>query len=425
MAKPLVITEASHRTLQLQASALSRELKLAARQAQRNRTPVLYRASTIVLGCAFLVRDTVGRGLILSFVVLALMPALLVVGYYSLVASSQYVSIAKFAVRTGEPSLLDASAIGIASMQQAQDTLIVADYVKSRALVEELDRRVDLRAMFSSPRIDFFSRFKSGGSIEDLTRYWRSKIGVSIEYNSGIVTVETFAFSPDNALNLAQTIVTLSENLINTMSDRAQSDLVSQSEKELVHAEDRLRQATAKLTALQNQEGLIDPRQQAEAISKLIDQIKLERLKTQQDVASLIQSQVDDSPQLQIFRLRIKAADDQIARLEDQLTSENKGDSNNPISRSISRFDEVELERQIAEKQFLLVSSNLQAARIAAERKRLYISMFVSPMLAHQSNYPDRILFSVLGTAGSFVFWLVCLGIWTPIRSHLQARASL
>jgi capsular polysaccharide transport system permease protein len=424
MEKSFIITEASRHALRLQSSALARELKLAAREARRNQSPILYRVLTIALGGALLVRDSVGRGLLMSFVVVALVPSLLLVGYFVFVASSQYESVAKFAIRTGEPSLFDAAAaaIGMASMQQAQDTLIVADYLKSRALVEELDRRVDLRGMFSSPHIDFFSRFKSNGSIEDLTRYWHWKIHVSIEYNSGIVTVETYAFSPGDALKLAQTVVTLSENLINTMSDRAQRDLVSQSEKELARVESRLRQATVTMTTLRNQEGLIDPHLQAQAINKLIDEIKLERLKMQQDVTGLAQSRVEQSPQVKILRLRIEAADEQIARLESQLTNENKGDTAT-ISHSISRFDDVELERQVAEKQYFLVSSNLEAARIAAERQRLYVSTFVSPLLAQESNYPYRTLFSFLGVYGSFSLWMICIAIWIPIRSHLRARA--
>jgi capsular polysaccharide transport system permease protein len=426
MEKSLVITEASRQALRLQSSALSRELKLAARQARRDQSPIIYRALTIALGTALLIRDSVGRGLLQSFVALALVPALLLVGYFALVASDQYASVAKFAIRTGEPSLLDAAAasIGMASMQQAQDTLIVADYLKSRAIVEELDRRVDLRAMFSSSSIDFFSRFKSSGTIDDLTRYWRHKLNVSIEYSSGIVTVEAYAFTPADALKLAQTVATLSENLINTMSDRAQHDLVSQSEKEMARVESRLRQATVTMTDLRNQEGLIDPHVQAQAIGKLIDQIKLERITMEQEASTLAQSQIEGSPQVKILRLRIQAADDQIARLQGQLTNENKGDTA-AISHSISRFDEAELERQVAERQYFLVSSNLEAAKVAAERQRLYVSTFVDPLLAHESDYPYRWLFSFLAVYGSFVFWAVCIAIWIPIRSHFGARAGL
>ena len=424
MHAPLVITEASRRAIKVRASAVSQELRAAARQARRNQTPILYRISVIALAITFVVRDSIGRGLLLSFLALAVVPSLILVAYFSFIASSQYASEAKFSVRAGEPSLLDlmTSAAGGASMQRAQDTLIVTEYITSRTMVEELERRVNLQAIFSSPHIDYFSRFKSGRTIEDLTRYWKSKVHISIEYNSGIVTVETFAFSPDDALLLAKTVVALSENLINTMSNRAQNDLVSQSEKELARAEARLRQATATLTELRNCEGLIDPRQQADAISKLIDQIRLDRLKMEQDLTSLTQSMSATSPQAQIFRLRIQAANNQIASLESRLTDGNKG-ANNAISSSITRFDQIELERKLAERQYIAASSSLEAARTTAERQRLYLSTFVSPVLAHESTYPRRLFFSLLSIGGSFLLWAVCISLWIPIRSRLTGRA--
>src|SRR4051794_7420899 len=106
----LIINEASRRAIRSRDLALSRELKLAARQARRNPTPFFYRLSTMALGSAFLLRDTFGRGFMISFVVLALIPALSLIGYFFLVASNQFSSEVKFAVRSGEPSLLDTMA---------------------------------------------------------------------------------------------------------------------------------------------------------------------------------------------------------------------------------------------------------------------------------------------------------------------------
>ena len=79
--------------------------------------------------------------------------------YFSLIASSHYTSEARFAVRGGARPPIDAiSALtGLASFTQVQDSLIVVNYVKSQALVEALDRQLDLRAIFGRDRnrLDF------------------------------------------------------------------------------------------------------------------------------------------------------------------------------------------------------------------------------------------------------------------------------
>jgi capsular polysaccharide transport system permease protein len=85
----------------------------------------------------------------------------LVVGYVSFGMSSQYMSEARFAVRGSEQISADpiAAFTGLSSFTQAQDSLIVVSYVKSRAIIEELERTIGLRKMFSRPAsIDFALR---------------------------------------------------------------------------------------------------------------------------------------------------------------------------------------------------------------------------------------------------------------------------
>jgi len=414
--------EWSRQALQLRSEALSRELRLAARVARRNPLPLLYRISTIALGSALIVRKRFSRSLVASFVLLAVVPSFFSILYFSFIAASQYSSVAKFAVRSGDATIADAmsSGAGLASLQQAQDTLIIADYVKSRAIVEALGRKLNLVAIFSSPQIDYLSSYRSDHSIENLTRYWRGKILATVEYNSGIVTVETFAFSPEDALKLAQAVVVLSEDLINSMSNRAQADLVSQSEKELERVQERLRQSTRTLTELRNSEGLIDPRQRGDAINKLIDQIKSDRLKIEQEITSLSRSLTANSPQLQVLRLRVEAANGQIAELDKRLTNDSSANVSS-ISKSISKFDEVELERQVAERQYFLASTNLASARVAAERQRQYLTTFVQPVLSDEALYPNRILFSLMSVAASIVFWAVSTIVWLMLRKNFKA----
>ena len=78
------------------------------------------------------------------------------------------------------------------------------------------------------------------------------------------------AFNPQDALLITATVVTLGEELINKLSVRAQNDLIEQAEHEVTRAE-RLRRARSALRILRNQEGILDPRGQAEEINRLIN----------------------------------------------------------------------------------------------------------------------------------------------------------
>ena len=331
-----------------------------------------------------------------------LIPALLVVGYLGFGMSSQYMSEARFAVRGGEQIAADpiSAFTGLASFTQAQDSLIVVSYVKSRAIVEELERMIGLRKMFSGRDIDWLSRFNEDDSIEDLVKYWRWKIKTNVESPSGIVAIEVHAFSPEDALKIANAVVSASEQLVNSMSTRATQDAIDQARSELVRAEKRLGDVRISLRDLRNAQSTLNPRRSAEGINKLIGELRLERARLEDDANSAKRSQVNEgAPQMQLLRIRIGVIGDQIADLEHQLTSTTDTASTATVSGKITRFDELELERQIAEKQYTLATEAFERARINAERQKVYLATFVSPLLPRDIAWPR------------YRFWLALAGL--------------
>jgi capsular polysaccharide transport system permease protein len=335
-------------------------------------------------------------------------PALIVVGYIAFGISDQYTSEARLAVRGGEQISADpiSALTGMASFTQAQDTLIVVNYVKSRAIVENLDRTIGLREMYA--HVDWLSRFHKADPIEDLVKYWRWKIKTNVESPSGIITIQVSAFSPQDALKLASAVVSASEQLVNSMSTRATGDAMEQAQNELTRAERRLGEVRVALQNLRNSQATLNPRRTAEGINKLIGELRLERARLEDDANSAKRSQViEEAPQMQLLRIRIQVISDQIGELEHQLTS-NVGPSAGTVSGKITRFDELELERQIAEKQYTLATEAFERARVNAERQKVYLTTFVVPLLPHDVSWPrHRLLLSILGLAAvASLYWL-------------------
>jgi capsular polysaccharide transport system permease protein len=350
-----------------------------------------------------------------------LIPAVLVVGYIGFGMSSQYMAEARFAVRGGEQISADpiSALTGLASFTQAQDSLIVVNYVKSRAVVEELERTVGLRKLYSRRDIDRLSRFDESDPIEDLVKYWRWKIKTNVEAPSGIITFQVSAFSPEDALNVANAVVSASEQLVNSMSTRATKDAVEQAQSELTRAERRLGEVRVALQDLRNAQATLNPRRTAEGINKLIGELRLERARLEDDANASKRSQVNESaPQMQLLRIRIQVIADQITDLERQLTSTTDAASTGTVSGKITRFDELELERQIAEKQYTLATESFERARMNAERQKVYLTTFVTPLLPHDVSWPrNRILLSLAGLAAvAALYWLGSLAAASLLR---------
>jgi capsular polysaccharide transport system permease protein len=358
-----------------------------------------------------------------GFLALFAAPAVFAVVYFSLIASSHYTSEARFAVRGGaRPPIDTISALtGLASFTQVQDSLIVVNYVKSQALVEALDRELDLRAIFGRDGIDWISRFNAGDPIEDLVKYWQWHIKMSIEAPSGIVTMQVTAFSPEEALKIANATVDLSELLVNGLSARARQDAVTEAEAELARAETRLTNARVTMRDLRNQQSTLDPKRTAEGIGRLISELRLEKIRLEQELtASKLGDVSESAPQVQIMRTRVGVIGEQITGLEQLLTSKDDTEPGT-IAGKMTRFDESDLEQQIAEKQYTLAAAALERARVNAEGKNVYLATFVHPVLPRNSTYPKRVLFSLLGIAASALLYAIGMALW---RTALRKLAT-
>ncbi|WP_395666469.1 hypothetical protein [Methylocella sp.] len=348
------------------------------------------------------------RGAMVAFALLFALPALAGVLYFSVFASSVYLSESRFAVRGGERVASDAVSLltGLGSFTQVQDSLIVADYVKSQAIVEALEKEVDLRALYSRPGIDSFSRFDPSLPIEKFAKYWRSHVQTSIESPSGIVTLRVYAYSPQDTLKIADAAVSLSERLVNGLSTRALNDAVTLAETELSRAEDRLSAARLALRDLRNAQATLDPRRAAEGVDKLVSELRLEKIHIEQDIKAAARGRVGaNAPQVQIMRARADVIGEQIASLEAQVTSQTASQPD-ALSAKITRFDELELERQIAEKQYTQAAAALERAKVNAQEKKVYLAAFVAPALPYEPSGPMRMLFSLLSVGAAALLYL-------------------
>ncbi|UJX45053.1 hypothetical protein D7006_10170 [Xanthobacter sp. YC-JY1] len=351
---------------------------------------------------------------------MAVIPTLLATLYFVFIASSQYLSEARFAVRASEHAGLETlSGAGLGGLAEVQDSLIIANYVKSLAVVEALEERVNLRQLYSRPGIDWFSRFNPNRPIERLERSWRSQIDTAIEAPSGIITVKVWAFSPQDSLKISQAIVALSEDMVNKLGERTRTDAISQAEKEVARAEARLRKARAAVRDLRNEVGVIDPARTNEGIAKLIADLESDQVLIDQEIATARRTLSPDAPQFMLLDARRQAVRENIALLKARLTS-GTGSDKDTLSAVMTRYDALDLERQIAERQYTAAAAALEQARVAAERQGMYLATFVKPVLAQEHDWPHRFWLPVAAALVFGLMWLLLVSAFELMR-HIKS----
>jgi capsular polysaccharide transport system permease protein len=364
-------------------------------------------------------QQKLARGVAISFFLVAVLPTLISGLYFWLVASDQFVSEVKFAVRDGERPILDSieGLMGLPSNQRTQDALILCEYIRSRGLLEDLDQNINLRHLYSRSETDYFSRLSPEEPMEDVVRYWRRRVDTSIDSNSGIVTLTVRAFSAMDALQIANAIVDRSEKLVNELSERSRRNVLKLAQDRLTRAEEQLKASMAEMRSIRNSEGLIDAGKTAEVLTKITGDLRLQLIKAEQENETLQRLLSPDAPQLRILKERIANMREQIHNLEGEMAT--KEASPTTLSGSMERFDRGTLDRKIAEQQYVAAAAALEQARLNVETQQVYLVTFLRPTLAQEALYPKRLWMWLALSSGAFILWGAGIGMAIAVRNHV------
>lgn len=365
-------------------------------------------------------------GLIASFIVIVACPLIVASVYWGLVATEQYSTETKFALRAGESSMLDAlggSLAGASLGQQLQDTQIVANYIRSRTMVETLESEFGLRRIFARPEVDRLSRFDRRDSIEDLEKYWRRRVDTTIEQLSGIITVNVRAFTPEDSMALMTKVVELSERLVNDLSTRSRRDALEQAKKELTRSEQRLKAATAAMRDTRDAEGVIDAAAAAESINSVISALRLDLSHAEESLAVQGGSIAPDAPHVKILNARIQSLKDQIAYYSNQIAGaksgrRKSGDGGNMAGR-LENLSRQQVELDLAQQQYALAAVSFETARVDMETQQAYLVSFLRPTPAEKATYPRRWWEWSIIVFPSIFAWLLLVGIAFLARDNM------
>lgn len=351
---------------------------------------------------------------------IVIVPTIFAIVYFGLLAGSQFSSETKFTIQGGAVPRGDGfgALTGLPSLQIIQNTQIVANYVHSRAIVEELEKRIKLRTLYAPAKADFLAAFRQDEPIERLVKYWKKMSRVNIEMPAGIVHVVVYAFDADDAQLIAKTVVDLSEKLVNDMNLRIRQNNIQYAEREFKETAERLKATRVELERVRNLEGMLDASETSKAINQLINGLEGEKLKLQQEFETQRKLVEETAPQMRTLKDRMGAMDDQIERLKAMLTNTTQSNAST-LSGTMSLFAELNLKRDIAQKQYVMAATSLEVARAIADRQLTYLSAFVNPGRAEDPSYPNRFLAFIFTLSAALLTWALFLGLLKAIKNNM------
>jgi capsular polysaccharide transport system permease protein len=403
----------------------AKERKLALRRARRE-VSTYFAPSADTDQKAAAARSWARRWLIVSFALVVALPTLAAAWYFAFIASDVYVSEMRLTVRN--PA--DVSQLGVDAIpslgklklsvpkSSAQDSYIVLDYIRGKAIVDDIGGESFLKSIYSRDEIDWISRLSPNASAEKTFRYWRNHIDTEHSATSGLVAVKIFAFSPEEARTIGTRILEASEKLLNQISIRNRHDAVDHARAEVETTARMLEAARAALTKYRNDNSTIDPARKGQEIGKLIADLTLQKLQIQASSAGYGDSLSPNAPAARTTKAKIDEIDRKISELKSELTSQNEaGDS---IPKELNEFERLKLDQESADKLHQMAVLALDRTRQDAERQLLYVAPVMSPTLPEKALYPERAWSTFMVGIALLVLWGIGVAFVGTVYDHLD-----
>lgn len=341
--------------------------------------------------------------------------------YLMRVASPQYQATAHFTIEQQGKTQADplGALTGLpGSVSSTRDALIVKDFIESREVIERTKKYFDINELYARADKDYLSRLEKDSSIEDIVEYWKTKVEVLFDQNSGIVNLNVLAFEPESAVKVIESVLKVSEELVNNLSEKARQDSLKFARSELKNAETKLKEARSEVRKFRDKEQALSPEQSAESKLKLVEELEAERARAEAELRSLRLEFPDTSRKIIEAKNKVFSLKRQVNIERIRSTKITDSTDAKTMSSIISKHEELLTEQGFAEKSYEAALLNLEQARIDATQQHRYLTVIVEPKLPEEAAKPNT-------PDDYFILLLACLLLWgilgliiSSIRDH-------
>nr|WP_246251661.1 sugar transporter [Sulfitobacter algicola] len=363
-------------------------------------------------------------GVFLSFLIIVVLPVFMVFFYLSVIAKDQYASTTGFTVRqeesTGATELLG----GLASFtgtSVSSDTDMLYEFIQSQELVQLVNEDVGLIEHYSSewPYDPVFA-LSDNATTEDLLNYWRRVVRISYDQSTGLIELRVLAFDREKAQQIAQAILSQSQNMINALNVSAREDAMRYAQADLVTALDRLKSAREALTSFRTRTQIVDPQADLQGRLGVMNNLQQKLAEALIDYDLLLGSTTSSDPRLSQVQRRIDVIRQRIAEERNTFTSNSTatGAVGTDYPSLIAEYESLVVDREYAEETYRAALSALDIARADASRQSRYLAAYIRPTVAQSSEFPQSGVLLGLTVLFLVLAWSIMALIYYSIRDR-------
>lgn len=354
------------------------------------------------------------------FALFVLLPTLLATLYYGAIAADIYVSESRFVIKAPERSQRSASALdgllqgtGLGSGTEQASEII--GYLRSRNALSDLSEKTNVRTAFGSSKADFLSGFPlfyQSESFEDLYAYYGSMVSAQPDSETGLTVLSVSAFTPEDAQLLNTGLLNLSEELVNRLNKRVNSQAIEEAQARVDVAQDRVRDARIKLSAYRNSSEILDPQQQGIGVLEVSNTLIAQEAALRAQLSE-IRRNAPNHPSIPALKDRISGLAQQVAEQTGRAVGTPGG-----IATKITEYENLLVEQEFAEQTLTAANAALEQARVEAQQQQYYLERVVEPNRPDDAIKPARLRGILAVLFGTLCLYLVGWMLSVGIREH-------
>jgi capsular polysaccharide transport system permease protein len=338
-----------------------------------------------------------------------LLPTLCAGFYYTFMATPLYEAKSEFIIQTADGTLSAGAAGGFGGMlggalEANTDSIAVQGYLQSREALQRLDRDQNFKGIFSGPDIDGLQRLADDATDEDAYRIFQRNVNVAYDPTERVIKMTVRSPDPQTSVAFSEALIGYAEEQIDHLTTRKREDQMRDARLSYENAEAKMIASQRKVVDLQKKYEVLSSEIEVTLISTQIGQLEGQ---LSADRLSLAQMESNESPnaaRMDPIKRRIAAVEAEIATLRARMTQ----DAGDGVSLAEVQSELLVAQADVQTRQLMLATTltQLETARIEANRQVRYLSLSVRPLAQDEAAYPkafENTLVAMLVFAGIYL----------------------
>lgn len=332
--------------------------------------------------------------------IVILYPLLFATVYLTLVSKDRYISTAQITVKKPTDATSSALNIGLlmgsSNPSSAEDVLYLQSYILSTGMLNAVDREIDLQKAFSDSGVDILNGLPFDLTKEAYLRFFQEHVKVAIDAKTGLLSIETDAFTPEIALKFNQAILKESERFINELSHKIVKEQMAFAQQQVQEAFVKLNQSKQAVLNYQNEYGLLDPLIQAEAASRMITEMEAQKVQLETQLRNELTFLKENTPQVISTKNALASLNKQIEQERSKVAAP-KGPNKTQLNTLAAQYQLLKGQLDFDASVYKTAMAAAEKTRVETAQKLKILSVVIAPQQAEEAEYPHRfyILFSL------------------------------